>query len=245
MAKKIAYPKLPRAPRRVTPGVGQIGLVKDPALRNIIRSLQDRQGKLDAQLQDLDTFALKAGSPINSFGQRILNVGEPQHANDAVPLWFLQQFVNTQAALLASRAGTVAGGPGESNEFGIIGGGSDPPLVSLPNLYGDVQAYADANPVDFANHCISSGGSWAFMTGLVAYLQGIDARVGGNGKRGDSGDPSTDALSYYHGVLPPVSGSKNVYVIDVIARSCSPDAAPAWQNVTTSRAAGAWLPTVP
>ncbi len=244
MAKKIAYPKLPRAPRRTVPGAGQVAQIKDPSLRTLLRIMQDRQQAFDQQLKTLDTYALKAGSPVQAYGQRVINVGTPVHRDDAVPLWYLQQFVSTQAQLVARRASNESGGE-ESNEFGIIGGGSDPPLVALPDLYGAVQAYADANPVDFANHCVTSGGSWAFMTGLIANLQGIDVRVGGNGKRGDSADPSLDALSYYHGVLPPVSGSKNVYVIDVIAKSCSAEAGPAWQNVTTSKAAGAWLATVP
>lgn len=243
MAKTISYPKLPRPPRRQTPGKGQLPAVEDPIVRRLISDLQDRLSSVDRRFQDLDTFALKAGSPIPAYGQRIVNVGTPVHPNDAVPLWKLQQFVEQQAALIGRSSGE--GGGDLSNEFGTIGAGSAPPTVALANLFTAVQDYIAANPADFANHCITSGGSWAFMTGLVAHLQGIDPRVGGNGKRGDTSDPSIDAVAYYHGTGAAVFGSKDVYVVDVIAASCSPGARADWNDVTTSAAAGAWLPTVP
>jgi hypothetical protein len=175
-----------------------------------------------------------------------VNVATPVDPDDAVTLKYMQQFIATQAAVFARRAAAAAGEGGQnSNEFGIIGGGALPPLVATPNLLNDVKAYADAHPADFANHCVTSGGSWAFMTGLIAYLQGIDPRVGGNGKRGDTSNPSLDVVAYWTQNMPPIVGGKSVYLFDVIAKSCSPEAEPAWINVTLSGVAGAWLTTVP
>jgi hypothetical protein len=116
-------------------------------------------------------------------------------------------------------------------------------------MLNDVRDYADAHPADLNNSCLAQGGSWAFMDGLVAYLQGIDERIGFNGRRGNVEDPSEDALAYYYGVLPPVSGSNDVYVIDVIGGHCpgpgDPPPTPTWSNVTRANVAGAWLPMRP
>lgn len=244
MARSIVR-RLPRAPVRVTPGQGALPLVKDPIVQRLFRNLQDRISGQDEQLQDLKTYALKAGSPVDAYGQRLKNVGQPIARDDAVPLWYLRKFVSEQALVAEHRAG--GDGDGEDGN-GTTGAGSKPPTVPLADLLDEVRAYAAAHPTELANSCQDAGGTWDYMDGLVAYLQGIDERVGFNGKRGNVDDPSQDAIAYYHGILPPTSGSNDVYVVDVIGCHC-PDgvrcteAGPAWANVTTPRAAGAWLPT--
>ena len=158
----------------------------------------------------------------------------------------LQQQVQ-QSAAAQRRAQQESGGGG----LGGIGAGSAPPTVALANLSDDVVAYANANDAALQNSCVREGGSWAYLDGLVAALQAVDERVGFNGKRGDVTDPSEDAVAYYHGVLPPVEGSNDVYVVDVISCHCGPEdgeactPGPAWNNVTTPRAAGAWLSVRP
>ncbi|HEX5579103.1 MAG TPA: hypothetical protein VFY43_05495 [Candidatus Limnocylindria bacterium] len=154
------------------------------------------------------------------------------------------QRVAGEALAIAQRTAGEAGegGAEESNEFGKIGKGSAPPTVALADLSGDVDAYAAAHATDLANSCLSAGGTRAYIDGLVAYLQAIDPRVGGNGKRGNMGDPSEDAIAYYHGVGSPPVGSNDVYVVDVIGNHCPVvgAAGPAWNDVTTSKAYGAW-----
>lgn len=241
MAKTITYPKLPRPPRRATPGKGQLTAIEDPIVRRLLSDLQDRISKVDQRFQNLDTFALKAGSPIPAYGQRIVNVGAPVHPNDAVPLWKLQQFVDTQAALIGRASGGGSGdGTNLSNEFGIIGAGSLPPTVALPNLYAIVYDYALANPTQLTNSCQSAGGTWDFMDGVIAALQAVDANVGYNWKRGVVGDASQDAIAYWHQPGSPVQDSASVYVVDVIGGHCGASPHAAWINVTKSSAQGGW-----
>jgi hypothetical protein len=118
------------------------------------------------------------------------------------------------------------------------GGGSEIPLVVLPDLKADVVAYTNANLVAFANHCWD----WAWLDGLVPYLQAIDSRVGFCW-RPERNDISQDAVTYYHGIAPPVDGSTNVYVVDVIFSKCTAQAAPSWNNVTTPAAIREWRMT--
>ena len=131
------------------------------------------------------------------------------------------------------------GGPA----LGIVGAGSAMPTVALPSLFSVVGGYANAHPAELAASCQESGGNWAFMDGVVAALMAADARVGFNGKRGDTGDPSQDAVSYYHGILPATLGSPDVYVIDIIGGHCGPNPTPTWTNVTSASARGAYMPT--
>lgn len=133
------------------------------------------------------------------------------------------------------------GGP----SLGIVGAGSAQPTVALPNLFSTVSAYAAANPAQLTNSCLDSGGSWDFMDGVVAALKAVDSRIGYNGKRGDTSDPSEDAVSYYHGILPAVDGSPDVYVIDIIGGHCGANPVPTWTNVTTRAARGAYLTARP
>ena len=236
MAKTITYPRLPQTPRRQTPGKGQLAAIDDPVVRRLISDLQDRLSSVDKRFQDLDTFALKAGSPIPAYGQRIVNVGAPVHPNDAVPLWKLQQFVDTQAALINRAAG--AGGGGEGGATGLD--------VPLPNLYQIVYDYAQANPTQLAQSCLAVYGppAWDFMRGLVAALQAVDSRVGWCGQRGSTTDYSEDAICYWgRSTLPPINGETGNYVVDVIANHCGAAPGPRWASVAPAGAV--WLAVAP
>lgn len=133
-------------------------------------------------------------------------------------------------AELAQGGGLIAG-----DAFGAPGGGSAPPTVPLAYLKQQVIDAATANPVQFDNHCVN----FDFLDILVPILQAIDERVGWCW-RPERNDYAKDALTYYHAALPTVEDSPNVYVVDVIASSCSVDAEPAWTDVTTPAALRQW-----
>jgi hypothetical protein len=217
---------------------GQLNAIADPATRQLLQLLFDQNVALLQQVVTLQTNALQRATvvPVQA---RLSDVVDPQEPRDAVNVRTLRRYVQAQlngqfSTLEAQIDAIVSGEPGQ---------GSVTPLVPLANLQTDVQTYAAMFPLDLANSCVPSGGTWDFMDGLVAYLQAIDERVGFNGKRGDVTDPSGDAIAYYHGPLPPVSGSNDVYVVDVIIGHCGPTPFGAWQDVTTPLAAGAWMPT--
>jgi len=96
---------------------------------------------------------------------------------------------------------------------------------------GVVQAVARANPAALANSCQSHGGSWQFMDQVVDTLRTYDTRWGYNGKRGNTNDPSHDAIAYNYGGGPD-AGSTEVYIIDIVAGHCGPTPSPAWIDVT-------------
>lgn len=132
--------------------------------------------------------------------------------------------------------GGGGGGGGEGAGCGV------PPTVPFPDDSAVVEAYALAHPAELANSCVAQGGNNDFMNGVIAALQAVDPRYGGNGKRGNTSDPSQDAISYYYGAGAPTFGSHCVYVIDIISGHCGPDPSTAWINVTSPTTEGAWLP---
>ena len=99
------------------------------------------------------------------------------------------------------------------------------------------------NPGALANSCQSHGGSWQFMDQVVDTLRTYDTRWGYNGKRGNVGDPSHDAIAYNHGGGAD-QGSSDVYIIDIVAGHCGSSPGPAWIDVTgvtlQSGAIGRW-----
>src|SRR5918993_1136270 len=111
-------------------------------------------------------------------------------------------------------------------------GGRAAPGGGIPS-YGSsvVQAVARANPGALANSCQSHGGSWQFMDQVVDTLRTYDTRWGYNGKRGNAGDPSHDAIAYNYGGGAD-QGSTEVYIIDVVAGHCGASPGPAWIDVT-------------
>ena len=215
-------------------------------IREVVLQLQAQVAALQAEITTLRNHALlRTGNAISAQSQPIQHLRDPKFSTDAVNLRTLYRIVRAEVA-----AGVSAAVDAEGADDGTTGGGSAPPTVPLANLFSLVQSYANSHPDELANSCVDQGGNNDFMRGLVTFLQGTDVRVGANGKRGVTTDPSQDAVSYYHGVLPPVSGSNNVYVIDVIGCHC-PDGVtcsapyPVWNNVTRRGVAGAWLPAFP
>jgi hypothetical protein len=89
---------------------------------------------------------------------------------------------------------------------------------------------------------MGGSGNWDLMNGVVAALQAISPRYGFNGKRGDINTPSVDVVNYYHGVMPPTLGSRNVYTIDIIRDHCGANPTAQWSNITTPAAQAAWMP---
>ena len=145
--------------------------------------------------------------------------------------------------LTGTLLGTVSGG----SSGGGGGGGGISPTVPFPNHEYLVIAYDAANPAEI----LVNQSDWSFLDGVVADLVAADPRYAYNGKRGDVNNVSQDAIAYYYGTLPPVEGSNEVYVIDIIANSTAvlgdPEypPTPAWTDVTTPAALGAWVSVRP
>ena len=215
-------------------------------------------GGLSPELQklfrDIDAELRKVNGSLNvDFkGRRIINAGKAVHPNDYVTVLDVGEIISAKlgirdiqaAKARAHQAGSGGGaGGGGGSQGGPIQGPF--PLVPLYNGQSIVEAYAAANPAQLADSCQDTGGTWDFMDGVVAALRAADDRFGYNGKRGDTGDPSEDAVSYYHGDYALMNfGSNAVYVIDIIAGHCGTSPGPAWQDVTGSGGAlGAWMPT--
>jgi hypothetical protein len=109
----------------------------------------------------------------------------------------------------------------------------DPPpggRLPLPNMFGVVQQVAAQYPAALQNSCQDHGGTWEFMDRVMNELRRYDTRWGYNGKRGNSNDPSKDAIAY-HWSGGPDEGSTEVYIIDIIGSHCG-SPSPAWVDVT-------------
>lgn len=230
------------ADRRTLPFWTQID---DRVTRDAVKELNKRLIGLATQIENLANQAVQATGTIGAKGQRITKVGSARDPEDAVNLSTLRSYVATALRIQSTPTALGGGGAGEG-EGGEQHG--EPPTVPFPNDLDVLNAFANANPGLLANSCIPSGGTWDFMDGAVAYLRanGTDGhRYGWNGKRGNCDDPSHDAISYYHGIDPPIDCSPNVYVIDIIIRFCEAPT-PGWINQTGVGGAGAaWKATRP
>jgi hypothetical protein len=69
------------------------------------------------------------------------------------------------------------------------------------------------------------------MDQVVDTLRTYDTRWGYNGKRGNAGDPSHDAIAYNYGGGGD-QGSTDVYIIDIVAGHCGSSPGPTWIDVT-------------
>jgi hypothetical protein len=80
-----------------------------------------------------------------------------------------------------------------------------------------------------------------FTDAVASLLHAEDPRWGRNGKRGNAGDPSHDAIAYTTTASP-----FGVAVIDIIGSAGSPQAAPAWIDQTDAtilaKTTGVWIP---
>jgi hypothetical protein len=230
---------------RQTPGYGNLPHLRDPVTRQVLQQIFDRLGKIDQQLQDLIVESLKTDTvqPVDAQGQRVINAKDPLNPQDLVTLRYFNLILNNQVQLLRNQIAAAEGEGGAGTCFG-----QSPPTVELPNYAAEVESYAAANQAALDNSCIKAGGSWEFMDGLVLHLRGLDERFGWNGKRGNVDDPSHDAVAYYFGILPPIDGSPDCYVVDVISCLCGPEdgepcvPGPFWKDQTCVGGAGAaWL----
>jgi hypothetical protein len=144
--------------------------------------------------------------------------------------WSLTQSFRTPAA-----APAPSPGPSPSPTPAPPAGGRtpDPPAggkLPLPNMFSVVQQVAAQNPGALQNSCQDHGGNWQFMDLLLNELRRRDSRWGYNGKRGNSNDPSKDAIAY-HWSRGADEGSTDVYIIDVIGSHCG-SPYPAWIDQT-------------
>jgi hypothetical protein len=207
--------------------------INDEATRSALRLAADRISRLEAQLAQLSATVLKTGSPVNAYGQRISNVGDPQSPSDAVNVSAMQRYV-AQATRQAVPAPSVPPGiPGNPNTI---------PSDAQPLYDGSsiVAAVFAANPGLVATSCQTAGGTWDLMDAIVDALRLVDTRFAYNGKRGNVGDPSGDAITYDYGAVPGGEGTTSVYIIDVIAGHCGANPQPAWNDVTVF-GPGVWI----
>lgn len=119
------------------------------------------------------------------------------------------------------------------------GGDSSPPTVPLADLSQIVRDYAAANPGQFALACPYGAGTWDFLDGVVAALRAVDERVG-YCWRPERNNFGADVVAYYHGTLPPVVDSNDVYVVDIISDACGASAAVTWNDVSSPAVVRAW-----
>lgn len=217
---------------------GQLNAIKDAATRQLLQALFDQNTALQQQIAALQGNALQRGSPVvvDAILQHVLN---PVAPTDAVNLQTLKKVVQFA---LARPPGTppgvytqVPGVPGDPN---VVPGDALP----LPAELATIQAVFAANPGFVATSCQDApGGTWDLMNAIVAALRAIDGRWGYNGSRGNTNDPSGDAVAYdFDPGGPGGHGSTTVYIVDVIAGHCGPSPSAAFQDVTVF-APGVWL----
>lgn len=182
-------------------------------------------------------------------GRRLINAGHPVENTDYVTLGTLREILkNNFGQRGGAIIGAAAGGGGGGGGGGSASCADRMPITEFedgpPDESGTVAAYASANPSELADSCQppDGTGTWDFMDGVIAALQAIDTRWGYNGKRGDPGDLSHDAISFYCGELASMTvGSKNCFVLDIIVGHCG-SPGPTWIDVSAA-ACGAWVPT--
>jgi len=133
-------------------------------------------------------------------------------------------------ATLMTDGGVIAG-----DADAAPGGGSAPSAVPLPYFKALVEQAAIDHAAEFATHCTD----FDWLDILVPLLQAEDERFGWCW-RPERNDYAGDAVTYYHGQLPTVEDSPDVYVVDVIINKCAVDAAPGYTDVTTPAALRQW-----
>jgi hypothetical protein len=104
-------------------------------------------------------------------------------------------------------------------------------MALAPNCKKIVEALAAEYPQEFKDcHRPELGArAWAFIRRVAWVLHStVDQRFGLNGKRGNTNDPSMDAVSF----RSPASEAGGVEVIDVVGGAGAAGASPAWNDVT-------------
>lgn len=103
--------------------------------------------------------------------------------------------------------------------------------LPLPNREAVAQEIARLYPADLQNSCVSAGGNNTWLFRLVQRLRQEDTRWGLNWKRGRIGDLSQDIVTYNWGSEAD-EGTRQIYVVDVIAGHCGPSPGAFWLNQT-------------
>lgn len=88
-------------------GYQGLGRIQDPATQAVCKALFDQTGALLRRIAELETSALRSGSPYEAGGNRISALGSPQALQDAVNVEYLRQYVAAQLALVSGGSGTV------------------------------------------------------------------------------------------------------------------------------------------
>lgn len=135
-----------------------------------------------------------------------------------------------QSAQVEASAPSEPAGGGErsANRTGDPGNNERLPLPDMSHVVHQVAArYPDA----LRSSCQDHGGSWEFMDRLVDELRTHDTRWGYNGKRGNSGDPSHDAVDY-HWSGGQDENNTEVYIVDVILGHCGDNPTAGWIDQT-------------
>jgi hypothetical protein len=191
--------------------------------------------------------------PVNGSGTTTMSLGELPYKTGYY--WRVKasdgskesNYSNTQHFTTVDPPAAPPAGGGGGVPVGVpTGPGGRAPAGGPVPSYGPgvVQAVARANPGALANSCQEHGGSWQFMDMVVDTLRTYDTRWGYNGKRGNSNDPSLDAIAYNYGSGAD-SGSTQVYIIDIVGGHCGPTPSPSWNDVTAvtynSGTIGRWI----
>ncbi|MFN7979413.1 MAG: hypothetical protein U0P30_14855 [Vicinamibacterales bacterium] len=133
-----------------------------------------------------------------------------------------------QTATSAEVAVTVAGPPAGGNRT------PNPPpgqRLPLPNRAAVITQMAQQYRADLNNSCVANGGNNTWLFRVVQRLRQEDTRWGLNWKRGRVGDMSQDILTYNFGSEAD-EGTRNIYVLDIIAGHCGSSPSDAWIDVT-------------
>jgi len=120
-----------------------------------------------------------------------------------------------------------------------------PAFAQPPNRIDVVTRVADADPARFACAHTDRACAYDFIQALVCELRaGGDTRWGMNGRRGDPGRPSWDAVNWCGGgpATDPTGGcAGRLTIVDVIGGAGGPNPRPAWLSFDSDPTAGAFL----
>lgn len=174
----------------------------------------------------LDVSTTPGGAPVIS---QPLGPSTTSISNPAVPpgTYFVRVSAGTACGLTATSAEIAftvnATQPGSNRTPNPPSGQALP----LPNRY-DLLATLDRA---FRAEMLASCGNNAWLFRAVQRLRQEDTRWGLNWKRGRVGDMSQDVITYNYGPEAD-EGTRNIYVIDVIAGHCGASPRAGWINVT-------------
>lgn len=122
--------------------------------------------------------------------------------------------------------------------------GALPAWAQVPNGHATIQRLAAEHPAAFACAHTPAGCAHDFIKLVACDLHAQDARFGLNGKRGNAGDLSWDAINWCGGGPghdPTGACRGGLTVVDVIGSAGSPAAHPIWLPFVDLPGPGAWV----